>query len=153
MGRVQRSPTEVHHVKSGYSLCPYLLGKAATCGFYRSVIHISNKLRPYPGDEDVIGFHNAQATWEAMHGPDLPDFLDWVSDQVAMLDPIAPPSYSPTNARGSPILPIRPPCTMLDQIILETITAHALPIKLTINANSSQPTRSLGNQSCLRMSV
>ena len=81
MGRVQRSPTEVHHVKSGR----YGSARESDMRVLPICHSHHNKLRPYPGDEDVIGFHNAQATWEAMHGPDH-GFLDWVADQVAMLD-------------------------------------------------------------------
>ena len=65
-GMRQNSPTEAHHVKSGrYS-------SVKTCD--RAAIPLChshhNKLRPYPGDEDKVGFHNAQETWEALYGPD-----------------------------------------------------------------------------------
>lgn len=65
-GETQRSPTEAHHVKSGR------YGSRKTPD--RMAIPLChshhNKLRPYPGDEDKIGFHNAQATWESLYGED-----------------------------------------------------------------------------------
>lgn len=65
-GEMQRSPTEAHHVKSGR------YGSRRTPD--RMAIPLChshhNKLRPYPGDEDKIGFHNAQATWESLYGED-----------------------------------------------------------------------------------
>lgn len=65
-GMQQNSPTEAHHVKSGR------FGSLKTPD--RMAIPLChshhNKLRPYPGDEDKIGFHNAQATWESLYGED-----------------------------------------------------------------------------------
>ena len=68
-GMRQNSPTESHHTKSGR------YGNLRTPD--RMAIPLChshhNKLRKYPGDEDKIGFHNAQATWERLYGLDT----DW----------------------------------------------------------------------------
>lgn len=73
----QNSPTEAHHVKSGR------FGNAKESDFRTIPLCHShhNKLRPYPGDEDKIGFHNGQKTWEALYGPDF-EWLDRVSDML-----------------------------------------------------------------------
>ncbi|KZY50994.1 hypothetical protein A3734_06440 [Sulfitobacter sp. HI0054] len=65
-GMTQNSPTEAHHVKSGR------FGKDRTPDKMAIPLCHShhNKLRPYPGDEDKIGYHNAQATWESLYGED-----------------------------------------------------------------------------------
>ena len=65
-GMIQNSPTEAHHVKSGRHSERRTPDKMAVplCHSHH------NKLRPYPGDEDKIGYHNAQATWESLYGPD-----------------------------------------------------------------------------------
>ncbi|WP_372570403.1 Ref family recombination enhancement nuclease [Ruegeria jejuensis] len=65
-GMTQNSPTEVHHWKSGR------YGQKRTPDSEAIPLCHShhNKLRPYPGDEDKVGFHNAQETWERLYGPD-----------------------------------------------------------------------------------
>ena len=66
LGRVQCSPTEVHHVKSGRF---GNLRESDKCVIPLCHSH-HNKLRPYPGDEVVAGYHNGQETWERKFGPD-----------------------------------------------------------------------------------
>lgn len=63
---VQNSPTEAHHVKSGrYS------NRRTPDHMAIPLCHSHhNKQRPYPGDENKIGYHNSQATWELMYGED-----------------------------------------------------------------------------------
>lgn len=65
-GMRQNSPTEAHHVKSGR------FGRLRTPDHMAIPLCHShhNKLRPYAGDEDKIGYHNAQETWESLYGPD-----------------------------------------------------------------------------------
>jgi hypothetical protein len=81
MGREQRSPTEVHHFKSGR----YGSAKEADTKTMPLCHSHHNKMRPYPGDEDIMGYHNGQRTWEAQFGPDY-EFEQWVTEQIAMLD-------------------------------------------------------------------
>lgn len=65
-GMTQNSPTEAHHVKSGR-----FSGRRTPDKMAIPLCHSHhNKLRPYPGDEDKIGYHNAQATWESLYGED-----------------------------------------------------------------------------------
>ena len=63
---IQRSPTEAHHVKSGRFSNAKTPDKMAIplCHSHH------NKLRPYRGDKDKIGYHNRQSTWESLYGPD-----------------------------------------------------------------------------------
>lgn len=70
-GMRQNSPTEGHHTKSGR------YGNEKTPDNMAIPLCHShhNKLRKYPGDEDKIGFHNAQETWEREYGPDT----DWIN--------------------------------------------------------------------------
>lgn len=65
-GMTQNSPTEVHHCKSGRygNLREHDRRTIPLCHSHH------NKLRPYPGDEDKLGYHNGQETWEALYGPD-----------------------------------------------------------------------------------
>ena len=79
-GMVQNSPTEVHHLKSGrYSSRREDDKKTIPlCHSHH------NKLRPYPGDKDKIGYHNGQETWEAEYGPDC-DYLDATLDAIGYL--------------------------------------------------------------------
>lgn len=74
----QNSPTEAHHPKSGR------YGQRKESDFKTLPLCHShhNKLRPYPGDDDKIGFHNAQETWEALYGLDH-EWLDKVADMLA----------------------------------------------------------------------
>lgn len=65
-GMVQNSPTEAHHWKSGR----YSAHKTPDSEAIPLCHSHHNKLRPYPGDEAKIGFHNAQEQWEAEYGPD-----------------------------------------------------------------------------------
>lgn len=76
-GDPQNSPTEAHHTKSGR------YGSARTPDTQAIPLCHShhNKLRPYPGDEGKIGYHNAQATWEAKYGPDT-DYIAATRDRV-----------------------------------------------------------------------
>jgi hypothetical protein len=75
----QNSPTEVHHVKSGrYGSAREVDDKTIPlCHSHH------NKLRPYPGDDAKIGYHNGQATWEAAYGPDH-HWLAWVEARLAV---------------------------------------------------------------------
>jgi hypothetical protein len=70
-GMRQNSPTEAHHCKSGrYSQLREEDEKAIPlCHSHH------HKLRKYLGDEDKIGYHNAQETWEARYGLDT----DWIA--------------------------------------------------------------------------
>ena len=43
-----------------------------------------HKLIPHPGDEDKIGFHNAQETWESLYGEDH-EFTAPTQDKLAHL--------------------------------------------------------------------
>lgn len=65
-GMVQNSPTEAHHVKSGR----YGTHKTPDSEAIPLCHSHHNKLRPYPGDETKIGYHNAQETWERLYGED-----------------------------------------------------------------------------------
>jgi len=76
-GMAQNSPTEAHHCKSGR----YSTHKAPDCMTIPLCHSHHNKLRPYPGDEDKIGFHNGQATWEAEYGPDV-DWIGWTDERL-----------------------------------------------------------------------
>jgi hypothetical protein len=79
-GMRQNSPTEAHHPKSGrYSQRKEEDEKAIP------ICHSHHhKMRAYPGDEDKIGFHNAQRTWEAMYGPDH-QWIERTQDALAHL--------------------------------------------------------------------
>ena len=81
MGRDQLSPTEVHHFKSGR----YGSAREENRKTMPLCHSHHNKLRPYPGDEDITGYHNGQETWEAQFGPDY-TFEPWVKARIAMLD-------------------------------------------------------------------
>lgn len=76
-GLKQNSPTEAHHSKSGRYGSLKTSDKMAIplCHSHH------NKLRPYPGDEDKFGFHNAQATWERQFGMDY-DWISWVEKRI-----------------------------------------------------------------------
>lgn len=74
-GMRQNSPTEAHHVKSGR----YGSRKESDFDTLPLCHSHHNKLRPYPGDEAKVGFHNAQATWEGLYGEDH-EYLDRVRD-------------------------------------------------------------------------
>jgi hypothetical protein len=76
-GMKQNSPTEVHHCKSGRfgNLREHDLCTIPLCHSHH------NKLRPYPGDEDKLGYHNGQQTWEAAYGADY-EYLDGTLDRV-----------------------------------------------------------------------
>lgn len=65
-GMTQNSPTEVHHCKSGRfgNLREHDRCTIPLCHSHH------NKLRPYPGDEGKLGYHNGQETWEAEYGAD-----------------------------------------------------------------------------------
>ena len=80
-GREQCSPTEAHHTKSGR----YGTRKTADDRVIPLCHSHHNKLRPYPGDESVIGYHNGQEAWEAVYGPDT-DYIDATRMAVEMLD-------------------------------------------------------------------
>ena len=76
-GMLQNSPTEAHHCKSGRygSLRTSDLCAIPLCHSHH------NKLRAYPGDEGKIGYHNGQATWEALYGPDT-DYIAPTQDKI-----------------------------------------------------------------------
>lgn len=78
-GEDQNSPTEAHHTKCGR------YGRDKTPD--RQAIPLChshhNKLRPYPGDEDKIGYHNAQEQWEALYGPDT-DYIAVTQDRLGV---------------------------------------------------------------------
>lgn len=74
---VQNSPTEVHHCKSGR----YGRLRAPDCMTIPLCHSHHNKLKPYPGDEGKIGFHNAQETWERLYGPDT-DWISWTEERI-----------------------------------------------------------------------
>jgi hypothetical protein len=73
----QNSPTEVHHCKSGR----YGRNRSPDIMVIPLCHSHHHKLRPYPGDEDKIGFHNAQATWESEYGEDH-EWLSWVEARL-----------------------------------------------------------------------
>lgn len=76
-GMTQRSRTEVHHCKSGR-----FSSQRAPDRMTIPLCHSHhNKLRPVEGDEDKIGYHNGQETWEAAYGPDT-DWLSWVEERI-----------------------------------------------------------------------
>lgn len=74
---VQNSPTEVHHCKSGR----YSFAKASDAMTIPLCHSHHNKLRPYAGDEDKIGFHNNQETWEGLYGPDV-EYLAIINERL-----------------------------------------------------------------------
>lgn len=76
-GMVQNSPTEAHHCKSGRygNLREHDRLTIPLCHSHH------NKLRPYKGDEDKLGYHNGQETWETEYGPDY-DFVAATLDAV-----------------------------------------------------------------------
>lgn len=76
-GEIQNSPTEVHHWKSGR------YGNERTPDSQAIPLCHShhNKLRPYPGDEAKIGFHNAQEQWEAKYGQDH-EYTEVTQDRI-----------------------------------------------------------------------
>ena len=76
-GMPQMSPTEVHHCKSGR----YGRNRLPDIMVIPLCHSHHHKLRPYPGDEDKIGFHNAQATWESEYGEDH-EWLSWVEARL-----------------------------------------------------------------------
>ena len=78
----QNSPTEAHHCKSGR------YGSRRTPDSMAIPLCHShhNKMRPYPGDEMKVGFHNSQATWEGLYGPDT-DWLSWVEQRIGTVVP------------------------------------------------------------------
>ena len=76
-GMSQNSPTEVHHCKSGR----YGTLRAPDCMTIPLCHSHHNKLRPYEGDREKIGFHNNQTAWEILYGPDT-DWLSWVEERL-----------------------------------------------------------------------
>ncbi|WP_299830732.1 Ref family recombination enhancement nuclease [uncultured Roseobacter sp.] len=79
-GMIQSSPTEAHHVKSGR----FSFAKTPDRQAIPLCHSHHNKLRPYPGDEDKIGFHNSQEAWKAAYGPDH-DYTSATQDAVEAL--------------------------------------------------------------------
>lgn len=77
-GMPQNSPTEAHHVKSGR----YKSTRESDFKTIPLCHSHHNKLWRVEGDEEKIGFHNRQATWEALYGPDH-EWLDKVADMLA----------------------------------------------------------------------
>lgn len=77
----QNAPTEVHHLKSGrYG------GRKEVDSKTIPLCHSHhNKLRPYPGDEGKLGYHNGQETWERHYGPDH-DWLEWTNKRLGLDD-------------------------------------------------------------------
>ena len=73
----QNSRTEVHHCKSGR----YGRNRAPDCMTIPLCHSHHNKLRPYPGDEGKIGFHNGQETWEGLYGLDT-DWISWTEERI-----------------------------------------------------------------------
>jgi len=76
----QNSRTEVHHCKSGR----FSRAKEADTKTIPLCHSHHNKLRPIPGDEGKIGYHNGQETWEAEYGKDY-EWLDWVEEKINSL--------------------------------------------------------------------
>ena len=80
-GLPQNSRTEVHHCKSGR----YGQTKASDMETIPLCHSHHHKLRAIPGDEDKVGFHNAQETWERLYGPDydlLPQVRQAIDDML-----------------------------------------------------------------------
>lgn len=80
-GMRQNSRTEVHHCKSGR----YGQTKASDALSIPLCHSHHHKLRAIPGDENKIGFHNGQATWEAKYGVDY-HWIDWVENRLELED-------------------------------------------------------------------
>lgn len=79
-GMIQNSRTEAHHCKSGR----YGNRREIDTNTIPLCHSHHNKLKPYAGDEDKLGYHNGQATWEAAYGPDY-DFIAATRDAVERL--------------------------------------------------------------------
>ena len=79
-GEPQNSPTEAHHTKSGR----HGSGKTPDTQAIPLCHSHHNKLRPYPGDEGKLGYHNGQRTWEAQYGPDT-DYIAATQDKLEHL--------------------------------------------------------------------
>jgi hypothetical protein len=76
-GMTQNSPTEAHHCKSGR----YSNEKTPDSMAIPLCHSHHNKLRPYPGDEEKLGYHNGQETWERYYGPDT-DWISWTEKRI-----------------------------------------------------------------------
>ena len=76
-GMIQNAPTEAHHCKSGR------YGSRRTSDLMAIPLCHShhNKLRSYRGDEEKVGFHNAQSTWESLYGADT-NWISWVENRI-----------------------------------------------------------------------
>lgn len=80
-GMPQNSRSEVHHCKSGR----YSQEKECDLKTIPLCHSHHHKLRHVPGDEDKVGFHNAQETWERLYGPDydlLPKVRQMLDDRL-----------------------------------------------------------------------
>ena len=76
-GMQQNSRTEVHHCKSGR----YGTKRAPDAKTIPLCHSHHHRMRPIPGDEDKLGYHNGQETWEAEYGPDT-DWVKWTDDRI-----------------------------------------------------------------------